>query len=330
MSHRSLKKSDRYIFAGGGTGGHLYPGIALSNELEGDSLFLCTERPFDRRALEAAGKSFEALSSPRLGMTFPFRFGRACRQAAQILKKVGPRVVVGLGGYGTVPTAVAAFFQGIPFVLMEQNIIPGKANRFLARLARRVYVQWAETKMKGSLLATGSPLRASLRKIPREEACRKFGLNPDRPVVLVLGGSQGAAALNQVEIPAQTLRITGKGKSAAGDVVVEYLDEMEYAYSAADLAISRAGAMAIAELAFFGLPTILIPYPHAAHDHQRANARALGNAVSIVEEAEIDLLGDRVSKLVSGGEALHNMSRDFQRFASPDAAKLIMEDLAKI
>ena len=246
------------------------------------------------------------------------------------MKEVRPRVVIGLGGYGTVPTAVAAYFLGIPFVLMEQNIIPGKANRFLARLARRVYVQWAGTKMGGSLLVTGSPLRARLKKVPREEACQKLGLDPNRPVVLVLGGSQGAAALNQVEIPAQTLRITGKGKSSSGDVVVEYLDEMELAYSAADLAISRAGAMAIAELAFFGIPSILVPLPTSAKDHQRANARALGEAVRVVEEAEIDLLPDLVSKLVSGGEALHNMSRDFRTFASPDAAQIIREDLETI
>jgi UDP-N-acetylglucosamine--N-acetylmuramyl-(pentapeptide) pyrophosphoryl-undecaprenol N-acetylglucosamine transferase len=319
-----------YVFAGGGTGGHLYPGIALANELDGETLFLCTERPFDRGALEAAGQRFECLSSPMLGPSFPLRFGKACSRALKILEEVRPRVVIGLGGYGAVPAAVAAVFRGIPFVLLEQNIVPGKANRLLANLARRVYVQWEGTAMRGRLVATGSPLRSRLRKIPRGEACRRLGLDPDKRVVLILGGSQGAAALNRLEVPAQTLRIAGRGKSAPGDVVLEYLEEMEVAYSAADLAVSRAGAMAIAELAFFSLPTILVPYPHAAGDHQRANARALGDAVRVVEEGEIDLLPDLVAKLVSGGAPLHNMGRALGKFARPDAARLISEDLARI
>lgn len=320
----------RVLFAGGGTGGHLYPGIALAHTLKTRILFLCTERPFDRLALEAAGLPYCVLPAPRISPSFPLRFGRACARAARVLLEFRPDVVVGLGGYGSVPTLVAATCLGIRFVLLEQNVLPGKANRALARLAARVFVQWDGTKISGRVVAAGSPLRATLTRIDRVEACGRLGLDSRQPVVLVLGGSQGAEALNSVDLDVQTLRIVGRGRTARGTVVLEYLNEMELAYSAADLAISRAGALAIAELAHFGIPTVLVPYPHAADDHQRENARRLGDAAWVVEETELPRLRGIVDKLVSGDPEVHNRGRALQRFARPDAARTIAEELGKL
>lgn len=318
------------LFAGGGTGGHLYPGIALAQSLEIRLLFLCTERAFDRTALEANGLPYRILPSPRLSASFPLKFGRACAIAVRTLLEFRPDVVVGLGGYGSVPPIAAAICLRIPFVLMEQNMLPGKANRALASLAARVFVQWEGTRLPGRIVQAGSPLRPSLRRIERGEACRRLGLDPARPVVLVLGGSQGADALNALDLDIQTLRITGRGRMARGTVVLEYLNEMEVAYSAADLAISRAGALAIAELAYFGIPTVLVPYPHAADDHQRANARALGDAAWVVEESEIERIYPIVRKLVSGDPEVHNRGRALRQFARPNAARTIAEELAKL
>lgn len=273
---------------------------------------------------------FQVLASPRLSPSFPVKFGRACADSARAIQSFRPDVIVGLGGYGCVPTIAAAMMYGIPFVLLEANILPGKAVRALAPLASRVYTQWSEARLPGRTVVSGMPLRPGLRRVPRDEACRRLGLDAAKPVVLVLGGSQGAGALNALEIDAQTLRITGRGNTAQGTVVLEYLDEMELAYSAADLAISRAGALAIAELAYFGIPTVLVPYPRAADDHQRRNARALGESVWVVEESAIDGARDVVAKLVSRDPDVHNRGRNFQRFARPDAAQIIARDLASL
>lgn len=240
-------------------------------------------------------------------------------------------MLVGLGGYGCVPPVAAAMMMGIPYVLLEQNVRPGRANRALAPMAARVYAQWTGTKVRGRVLPAGSPLRPGLRRVPRPEACARLGLDPARPIVLVLGGSQGAEALNALDLDdVQTIRITGRGRKARGTVVLEYLHEMELAYSAADLAVSRAGALAIAELAAFGLPSVLVPYPHAADDHQRANAHALGDAVWVVEESGIGRVREIVAKLVSGDPAVHNKGRALHAFARPEAARTIAEDLKKI
>ncbi len=293
-------------------------------------MFLCTERPFDRAVLETARLPHRPVPSPRLSASFPIRFGRALAKSARVLLDFRPDVLVGLGGYGCVPPVTAAALMGIPYVLLEQNILPGRANRTLAPMAARVYAQWEGTRLRGRILAAGSPLRPGLRRVSREEACLRLGLDPRRPTVLVLGGSQGAEALNAIEIRAQSVRITGRGRSAQGTVVREYVNEMEVAYSAADLAVSRAGALAIAELAYFGVPTVLVPYPRAAENHQRANARALGNAVWVIEEARIDRVGEIVAKLVSGDPEIHNRGRAFHRYARPDAARVIAEDLGRI
>ena len=279
---------------------------------------------------------------------------RAVRSAARCVRRFRPDVVVGVGGYGTVPPVVAGSALGVPYVLLEQNIRPGKANRFLAPGAARVYAQWPQLRNAfpgcgAKVLVTGSPLRSQLRPRPRAEALERFGLREGLPVVAVVGGSQGADALNRGVVEGlngtagklQILHVAGRGKAEAVRAaykergaraeVREFVAEMDYLYSAADLVVSRAGAMAIAELAFFGVPAVLVPIPRSAGDHQRENARAAaasGGALLLEEpDCAAGGLAPVLQRLVRGDAVFDNMRRGWGPFARPEAARAILEDL---
>ena len=303
--------SFRVPFAGGGTGGHVFPGIALARHLP-DVFWLCTSRAFDAQQLTRAGVPHKALESPRwrgfVGFLAPM--ARALLDAAREIRRFKPSVVVGVGGYGTVPPVLAAKALGVPYVLLEQNVRPGKANRFLAPGASRVYVQWAEAKNAfpgcgSKVLFTGSPLRDTLRPVPRESALAKFGLSAEKPTVAVVGGSQGSEALNRGAVAGldgvasrlQLIHVAGPktedvkaayaAKGARAEVR-DFVQEMDLLYSAADLIVSRAGAMAIAEIAAFGVPSVLVPIARSSGDHQRENARAVAKAGAAILMEEPD------------------------------------------
>jgi UDP-N-acetylglucosamine--N-acetylmuramyl-(pentapeptide) pyrophosphoryl-undecaprenol N-acetylglucosamine transferase len=345
----------RVILAGGGTGGHLFPGIALAQNFPSDwrSLFHCTDRPFDARELSAYGMDHEPLAAPRLGAGFALPLGmvRAVGRAWKRVRAFRPDLVVGLGGYGSFPTLAAARLDGIPVALLEQNVIPGRANRMAARGARRVYAQWAESRrhfvgLGDRFVHAGSPLRSGLVRVNRDEARRRFGLRGTGPVVGVLGGSQGSESLNRLavrELPsvpgAQILHLAGSAAegvraayraSGAEARVVDFHRDMETFYSACDLVVSRAGALAIAELAALGCAAVLVPYPHAASDHQAANARALarGGAAAVVDErtAPPGALEGWVRKLVRGDAVFDTMRRIISTHARPESARHIMRD----
>jgi len=339
----------RIGFAGGGTGGHLFPGIALAQQHAGESLFLCTTRPFDARQLKHYGLDHVPVEAPRLrdALLSPFAMVRAVRQAAVLLRAFRADAVVGVGGYGSAPTLIAAKAMGIPYALLEQNVRPGRTNRLAARGARRVYGQWPETRaFFGSRYRhTGSPLRRDFRPLSRAEARAKLGVEAER-VVGVVGGSQGAQSLNELALAAWKRLDGERGRvmfvhlagTAAPDLarayganglrakVVEFERDMGAFYSACDLVVSRSGGIAIAEMAAAGAAAVLVPYPHAAEDHQRVNARALGDAAWIVEEP--GPLAALVSKLVSGDDRFNNTARRLARRARPDAGRAILGDLA--
>ncbi len=349
----------RIIFAGGGTGGHLFPGVALAQRLPaGDAFFLCTERPFDHAQLTAYGFAHSVLAAPRLSSArFPLKMVQAVRSAATAIRVFRPDVVVGLGGYGSAPTLLAAMTYGVPVVLMEQNVIPGRANRMAARFAKRIYAQWEETRPyfdAGSRFrATGSPLRVSLAPMPKGDARRLLGLDPEKPTVGVVGGSQGAESMNKLVLDevgrlngaasrVQFLHVAGPAadeiraayaKRGVAATVVPFVREMERVYSACDLMISRSGAMAIAELAHFGVPSVFVPFPHAAEDHQTANAKAVSDAGGawLVEEggAKKGAIAAVVENLVSGHREVDNRRRRIARFARPGAADDILGDLSR-
>lgn len=278
---------------------------------------------------------------------------RAILDSAREIRRFKPRVLVGVGGYGTVPPVLAAKALGVPYVLLEQNVRPGKANRFLAAGAKRVYVQWPEAKngfpgCGSKVLFTGSPLRDSLRPVPREAALERFGLPADRPTVAVVGGSQGAEALNRGAVAGldgtaphlQLIHVAGprveevraayKEKGARAEVR-DFVQEMDLLYSAADLIVSRAGAMAIAEIAAFGVPAVLVPIGRSAGDHQRENARAVAKAGGAILMEEPDCvaggLAPLLRKLVARDPIFDTLRRGLKPLARTRAAEAILADL---
>lgn len=333
----------RVVFAGGGTGGHLFPGIALAEELPcGSVSFLCTLREFDSRRLTVRGLPHRSV-------------GRwSVRSALRHLRERRADVVVGLGGGGSFPGLAAGMLRGVPVVCLEQNVLPGRVTRLGGRGAQRVYAQWSETRrylpgLNGRFVWTGSPLRR-MKSPGREESRRRYGLSPARPTVLVLGGSQGAETLNRVMPEAaarvgnrvQFLHLAGRAERieaverayrscGAPAAVLAFEEEMEFAYAAADLAVSRAGAMAIAELCRFRIPSLLIPYPDAADDHQAVNARALAarGAASWMREKNWNssAAAEWISRLVTGGSLADNTCSALEALDRPDAGTAILADL---
>lgn len=263
-----------------------------------------------------------------------------------------------MGGYGTVPPVLAAKALGLPYVLLEQNVKPGKANRFLAVGAERIYVQWAEARNAfpgcGSRVRfTGSPLRDSLRPVPRSQALQRFGLPDDRPTVAVVGGSQGAEALNLGAVAGldgaaarlQVIHVAGSAAQAeavraayaakgARAEVRDFVQEMDLLYSAADLIVSRAGAMAIAEIAAFGVPAVLVPMARSAGDHQRENARAAargGGAILMEERACLEGgLAPVLRRLVDRDPEFAAMRERLRPLACAGAADRILSDLREL
>jgi UDP-N-acetylglucosamine--N-acetylmuramyl-(pentapeptide) pyrophosphoryl-undecaprenol N-acetylglucosamine transferase len=349
----------RILFAGGGTGGHVFPGVALAQHSNAQVHWLCTTRPFDAAQLSRENIPFEALESPRWrGFTgFLGPMARAIMTAARRIREFKPDVLVGVGGYGTVPPVIAATSMGLPYVLLEQNVRPGKANRFLAPGAARLYVQWAEARSAfpgcgSKIVVTGSPLRKQLRRVPREQALLRFGLGKDLPTLAVVGGSQGAEALNRGVVEAlngtasklQILHVTGKSQvdavrsayaaKGARAVVVDFVSDMDSLYSAADLVVSRAGAMAIAELAAFGTPSVLVPIARSSGDHQRENAKAAakcGGAIMVEERHGLPSgLAPILKQLVARDPVFETMSRSLASLAKPSAAQAVLDDLERL
>jgi UDP-N-acetylglucosamine--N-acetylmuramyl-(pentapeptide) pyrophosphoryl-undecaprenol N-acetylglucosamine transferase len=346
----------KIVFAGGGTGGHLYPGIALAQhlrELGSSSLFLCTERPFDVRELAAYGMDHEAIPAPRLRPVWalPGAMMLAIRRSLSRLRAFKADLVVGLGGYGSFPTLMAAAMDRTPYVLLEQNATPGRANLLAARGARRIYAQWEEARrnfpgLGSRFVHAGSPLRSGLEKLAPAEARKRLGLREDAPVIGVIGGSQGAESLNRLVVRelasapgSQILHLAGKSAEAVRAAyrdagrearVEEFRRDMGAVYSACDLVISRAGALAIAELEAVGCASVLVPYPHAAGDHQAANARVLvrAGAAALVDERDAPegALAGWARRLMRGDGVFANMRRVISTLARPDSARHIVKD----
>lgn len=328
------KKGIRVIIAGGGTGGHLYPGISIARELlkgPGNSvLFVGTEQGIEARVLPkenlpvrfiTAGKLKGMAVSSILKSLMALPWGLV--QSARLLREEKPDVVIGVGGYASAPVGLAAWMRRVPLVVIEPNSYAGLANRLLGRLATKVVLPFPGTNRQGffsrkKVVETGPLVRAGIESGSREKALENFGLEPGRFTLFVFGGSGGAHAINMTMLRAapllrempdlQVLHQTGE-KDVTGvrtayqgagvkAVVLPYIYDMAGAYAAADLVISRSGAATVAELAVCGKKALLVPFPFAADNHQEYNARTLaarGDAEVIIQK---DLTPDRLASAI--------------------------------
>lgn len=355
----------RAIIACGGTGGHLFPGLAVAEVLHArghEVLLFVSEKEIDSTALNAHPQ-FRAEKLPSVGMPrnplSPAFIGflRRClesqRHSLRVFKKFRPHVVLGMGGFTSTPPIIAARLRGIPSFIHESNAIPGRANKLAARFATRVLLGFEDCRAAfggSECIVTGTPVRKNLgQPLDRAAALRVFGLHPDRQTLLVTGGSQGASGINQLlfkTVPLldrsrlQIIHLTGKNDDRLASAnyqreeiphfVAPFHHRMEEAYSAADLVVSRSGASSLSEIARFGLPSLLIPYPFATDDHQSANAAIFtrtGAAESIKEkEASPDSFAGQLTRLLDDPARRAAMSEAARRLDTGSAA----EDVADV
>ncbi len=361
------KKSGRcrLVIAGGGTGGHLFPGLATARELQrrrpdAEILFVTGERRMETRILERSGHRqvpirVSALKGQGLvrGLASLAAVPKSVIASRRVLRGFSPRAVLGVGGYAAGPVCLAARTLGIPTAIHEQNSYPGLTNRLLCLIVNRVFISFEESRSKfkgGKRVLTGNPVREELLTSRRRDDVSNAPLS-----VLVVGGSQGARAINTAVADALAL-MKRRGKVVrvvhqTGDfdyervlrlyterglrgVVKPFIEDMAEAYGEADLVVGRAGASTVSELAALGMPSILIPYPHAANNHQVTNARTLSEAGGAVLLLEKDLGGDLLADLLESYEAdrepLHRMARRALEKGRPHAARTIAGELERM
>jgi len=357
----------RIMVAGGGTGGHLFPGLAVVGELRRrvpdlEVRFVGTARGIEARILPERGERLDILRvTPLKGQGVGARlksFGRipgAMREAGALMRDFDPDLVLGVGGYASGPVLLAASLSGRPAAVLEQNAHVGMTNRVLARFVDRAYISFEETATvfgKSKSVMTGNPVRYEFVEHARLALADPEGFEARARNILVLGGSQGAKKLNE-EVPHALARlgrlpegariIHQTGQSMRDDVeatyrdlgleaeVVTFIDDMARAYSNASLVVARAGATTLAELCAIGRPSILIPYPFAADDHQARNAEALerlGAAVCIRESnLDREALGGLTEELLVDESRRRAMSKAARDHGRPDAAAAIVDDM---
>jgi UDP-N-acetylglucosamine--N-acetylmuramyl-(pentapeptide) pyrophosphoryl-undecaprenol N-acetylglucosamine transferase len=363
----------RFVIAAGGTAGHVYPGLALGRSLaeQGhDVAFVGTGDRLEAKLVPAAGFPFHAVKARPFVRKVSLASAKAPFVALATVKECRPLVreadaVVGMGGYVSVPAAIAARRERIPIVLHEQNAVPGLANRALSRIAGAVALSFADAARffpkRTRLVVTGNPVRQEILRVPEErpllakEGREELELEEARRTVVIFGGSQGALHVDQAAIGAcrlmadradlQVVLITGPAHldairratpTASDGILVRlagYLDRMDLAYACADLVVARAGATTVAELSVCGLPALLVPYPYATGRHQEANARALqrtgGASIMLDAQLSAEALAGRIQNLVDHQERLQAMAERSRAFGRPDAAgrlaKLVVE-----
>ncbi|MDB6070524.1 MAG: UDP-N-acetylglucosamine--N-acetylmuramyl-(pentapeptide) pyrophosphoryl-undecaprenol [Verrucomicrobiales bacterium] len=358
----------RLVIACGGTGGHLFPGIAVAQEAGRrgwETMLLISEKQIDALAVqghqELRFEKVPAVAMPGVfSLKFPGFLWRVWRTRAHcrgLLKSFGADAVLGMGGFTSLPPVWAGKGLGLRTFVHESNAVPGKANRLTARFCTGVLLgleACAKFFPAGKTQVTGTPLRTALLTRPdRAEALRFFGLSEGKKTVLVMGGSQGARGVNRAMVEAlpmlaaqgvQVLHITGPkeydGLKAAYDAspveaaVVPFCQEMGLAYAAADVAVSRSGASSLTELSAFGLPVILVPYPTAADDHQRRNADVFtaAKAAVAVEEAELGggKLGDLLTALLADEAERQRLGEAMKTLAPADAAARVCDAVAGV
>lgn len=363
-------KQYRIIVSGGGTGGHIFPAISIANTFrnrfpEAEILFVGAEDRMEMEKVPAAGYRIVGLPVSGFDRAHLFnnikvlrRLMKSLRLAKQTIREFKPDIVVGVGGYASGPTLWTAASQGIPTLIQEQNSYAGVTNKLLAKKADKICVAYEGMEKffpVDRLVITGNPVRKDLEEAQnkREEALAFFGLSPEKKTILVVGGSLGARTINRsiqgdldklfasdVQMIWQTGRYYQEDalkhlKAYRGMPVwcSDFITRMDYAYSAADLVISRAGASSISELCLLSKPVILIPSPNVAEDHQTKNALALVNREAAVWIADKDAGQQLVSTaldLVHDEKSLSLLSRNIHAMAHHQSAERIVDEIVKI
>ena len=353
----------KLLIAGGGTGGHVFPGIAVAEELvrmnkDAEVVFVGGRRGIEASAVPDAGFRLRTIATSGFPRGQWWRWPWAAlvnvvgfMQAMLVVAQEHPDVVLGTGGYVSAPVALAAWVLRRPLLIQEQNSIPGAANRWLSRIADEVHLSFVEARSyiarKDHLKVSGNPIRAYVFSGDRQAAHAEFGLQPGKPTLFVFGGSRGAHRINVAAIEAmrrlkgrvdvQWILQTGREDYEWAKRIVDeeqlparvlpFLNRIHMAYAAADLVVCRSGAMTLAEIAACGTPAILVPYPHAAHNHQVVNASNLVDRGAAAMILDRELTGERLAKEIahwlSDRQALSQMSANARRFARPDAAEKI-------
>ena len=362
----------RVIISGGGTGGHIFPAVSIANALreicpDAEILFVGAEGRMEMQRVPAAG--YKIIGLPVRGLLRPLwkpgnisilmDFLKSKRMVKKTLRDFKPQVAVGVGGYASSATLNAAYELGIPCLIQEQNSFAGLTNKTLAKKAKKICVAYEGMERffpKDRIMLTGNPVRQSLlnESLTRDECAAAFGLNPSKPTVLLIGGSLGARTLNESVIRnlsriaassvqfiwqtgsyykkeiEQMLDVKGKPTNL---VVTDFISRMDQAYHFADLVISRAGAGSISELCLLGKPSILVPSPNVAEDHQTHNAMALVNkhAALLVRDADApEQLIPLALETVVDTERLRELGKNAEAMALRDSARIIAEEVIKL
>jgi UDP-N-acetylglucosamine--N-acetylmuramyl-(pentapeptide) pyrophosphoryl-undecaprenol N-acetylglucosamine transferase len=362
-------KNMRVIIAGGGTGGHIFPAVAIAHALQRMSpgvelLFVGAQGRMEMEKVPQEGFKIIGLdiagfnrSNMLKNLSLPFKMLKSHLKAKSIIKEFKPNAVVGVGGYASFPVLNAAQSMGVPTLIQEQNSYAGKSNKILGKKAKAICVAYEHMEKffpKEKLIMTGNPVRKNISQsnITREEGQDWLGLNPDRKTILIVGGSLGARSVNEAlagslaELMQEDVQLawqTGKpyyetAKQVAATYggkikVFEFIREMDYAYAAADIVVSRAGALAIAEMCIAAKPVIFVPLPHAAEDHQTSNAMALveHNAALMVRdnEAKTELV-KKMKTLLHDASMQEVMRMSLAKMAIKDADERIAGKIIEI
>lgn len=345
----------RFLFAAGGTGGHLFPAIAVSQAImkmkpESEILFVGTSTKLESKIIPGLGYNFKTLWISGFNRTltiknllFSVRLLVSMFQALIINIKFKPRVAIGAGAYVSGPALWGASVMGSKIILLEQNSYPGITNRLLEKKASEIHITFEESKkyfrFQDKLFLTGNPIRTDMKLSDREEAKRKLGLDVNKKCLFVLGGSLGAKSLNDAiaenieELQKNNLQLLWQCGSRYYDEMKKYenenvkvysfIDNVADFYSAADLILARAGATTIAEVSALGLPVIFVPSPNVAANHQFKNAEALykENACELIKDEEIkNQLTSKVVELIFDDEKLNKIKTNIKKFSKTGAA----------
>lgn len=361
-----MERKPKFIVSGGGTGGHIFPALAIADELkvrfpEADILFVGAEGKMEMQRVPEAGYPIEGLWISGIqrkltldNLMFPFKLFSSLKKSRKIVKQFQPDVVIGTGGFASGAVVKVAAGKGIPTLVQEQNSFPGITNKLLGKEVDKICVAYDGLEQffpKHKIIKTGNPVRQGLLDVAskREEATAYFGLDQSKNTLLVLGGSLGARRINQLieeqlplfkEMDIQLIWQCGKfyyeeyKQYESAEVKVRaFLDRMDLAYAAADSIISRAGASSVSELALVGKAVIFIPSPNVAEDHQTKNARSIveQDAALLIKESELaDTFVTTFKDLFNNKEKQTKLGQNFRKLALPQATKDIVDQIVEL